>query len=379
MRRSTFATVSAAVLLAGVTSRTATLSPTFEPIAGYLPALLQRLAVPVESQVAVFSSLSAQSKLVSAENPRVIYYADDVAVAWVRGSQTIEIAKTDPTHRLAFYTVRQDEHQEPALTSGEGCERCHQSAATLGVSGLITQGVVDGPIPQIRTTDHRTPLQQRWAGWYVTGRSSGWKHQGNRVGQGWLFSLYDQFYDDGYLGRYSDIVALMVLEHQARMTNLLNLLDAQIRNDAPAQSRAKTVSDVLDYMLFADEAPLPARIMGTSGFTEYFETLGPRDREGRSLRQFDLKTRLFKYPLSYMVYSNSFQHLPVTGKNAIYDGIISVLAADTERRPLLEILSDTQPEFQARLRRVRLPAGSSHRPETEGIRLSSSSGATRPD
>lgn len=371
MGRSTFTAVSVAVLLAGVTSRTATLSLPFQPIAGYLPALLQRLAVPVESQVAVFSSASAQAHLVSAENPRVIYFTDDVAVAWVRGSQTIEIAKADPTRGLAFYTIRQDEHLTPALTPGEGCERCHQSSATLGVPGLITHSISDGGNPQA-VTDHRTPLQQRWAGWYVTGRSSGWKHQGNRVGQGWLLSLYDQFYDEGYLGQYSDIVALMALEHQAHMTNLLNLLGTQIRNNAPADAPAKTVSDVVDYMLFAGEAPLPARIIGTSGFVEYFERLGPRDRQGRSLRQFDLKTRLFKYPLSYMVYSTSFQRLPLTAKNAIYDRIITVLSADMERRALLEILSDTEPDFQARLRRVRRPAGPSHHPQTGGTRSSSS-------
>ena len=371
MRRSTFAAMSVAVLLAGVTSRTATLDLPFQPVSGYLPALLGRLAVPVESQVAVFSSASAQAHLVSAENPRVIYFSDDVAVAWVRGSRTIEIAKADPTRGLAFYTVRQDEHQQPALMPGEGCERCHQSSATLGVPGLIMHSTFDGGNPQVVITDHRTPLQQRWAGWYVTGRSSGWKHQGNRVGQGWLLSLYDQFYDDGYLGKYSDIVALMVMEHQARMTNLLDLLRTQIRNDAPARARAKTVSDVVGYMLFADETPLPARIIGTSGFTEYFETLGPRDRQGRSLRQFDLKTRLFKYPLSYMVYSTSFQRLPLAAKNAIYDQIIAVLSDDLERHALLEILSDTEPDFQARLRRVRLPAGSSHR-ETGGTRSSSS-------
>jgi hypothetical protein len=210
---------------------------------------------------------------------------------------------------------------------------------------------------QSLVTDHRTPFGERWGGWYVTGRSTGWKHEGNRVGQGWLVSLYDQFYDDGYLGKYSDIVALMVLEHQTRMTNLLTVLGRQVRDNAPAAAFNQQVKETVDYMLFVDEAPLPARIIGTSGFTEYFAQQGPRDSKGRSLREFDLRTRLFKYPCSYMIDSEAFRQLPPRARAAVYDRLADVLsgrASDSrysrlsrsDRQALLEILRDTQPAFR---------------------------------
>jgi hypothetical protein len=335
----------------------------FEPVSGYLAGLLSRFHVPIESQVALFSQTSAQAQLISAENPRVIYFSDDVAIAWVRGSSVIEVVETDPKAGLAFYTVGQDERVAPTLTPAEGCAHCHQTANTLGVPGLLTMSTrerqAEDPEPVSVVTDHRTPLESRWGGWYVTGRSTGWKHRGNRVGQGWLVSLYDQFYDDGYLGAYSDIAALMVLEHQTRMTNLLTLLGTQARNGAPADAVARTVAETVDYMLFVDEAPIPARIISTSGFTGYFSDLGPRDSKGRSLRDFDLKTRLFKYPLSYMVYSQVFQQLPQTSKDAVYDRLLHVLSDSSvdpkharltpaDRHAILEILTDTQPEFRAR-------------------------------
>jgi hypothetical protein len=369
--------------------KSGTLDVPFQPVSGYLAGILRSMRVPIESQLAVFSRTSAQAQLISADNPRVIYFSDDVAVGWVRGSPQIEIAQADPNGGTAFYTVQQDGHGRPVLKTDDRCRSCHQSASTLGIAGLLMHSTVDsaGRNPELVATDHRTPLTARWGGWYVTGRSSGWKHQGNRIGQGWLVSLYDQFYDEGYLGKYSDIVALMVLEHQARMTNLLTLLGAETSHAAPPADVATTVNDVVDYILFNGEAPLPARIVGTSGFAEYFSNLGPRDGTGRSLRDFDLKTRLFKYPCSYMLYSSSFQQLPPAAKNAIYDRLIATLSDEgtatrdprlttDQRHAILEILGDTQPAFQARLRRARVPIGSSPSPAPSGPRLSSSGAVT---
>ena len=357
----------------------------FRPVSGYLPGLLSSLAVPIESQVSVFSRTSAQAHLISPENPRVIYFSDDAAVGWVRGSPVVEVARTDPEHGIAFYTVRQDQQVKPVLTPAEGCTACHQSAATLGVPGLLTlstvEGHVEGAAPVSVVTDHRTPLETRWGGWYVTGRSTGWKHQGNRVGQGWLVSLYDQFYDEGYVGQYSDIVALMVLEHQTRMTNLLTLLGRQVKTGAPGDEVKRTIAETVDYMLFVDEASLPARIIGTSGFAEYLAALGPRDAKGRSLRDFDLKTRLFRYPCSYMVYSKLFQQLPQAAKDAIYDRLIEILSDDgmtdvryarlnsDARHAISNILADTQAGFVTRQRVLRcsIASSSSSRPTCEHI------------
>ncbi len=41
--------------------------------------------------------------------------------------------------------------------------------------------------------------------------------------------------------------------------------------------------EIVDYLLFVDEAPLPGPIRGDSGFAAAFEAQGPRDRRGRSL------------------------------------------------------------------------------------------------
>jgi len=335
----------------------ATLQIPFAPVSGYLQGLLSALHVPIESQVAVFSRGSAQGDLVSPDNPRVIYFSDDIAVGWVRGSPVIEVAESeaDAGDGVVFYMVRQDEDR-PKFIRSDGCRSCHRSDRTLGVPGLLVlstpQAYGAGASVSGAVTDHRTPLEQRWGGWYVTGRSSGWRHLGNRIGQGWLLSLYDQFYDAGYPSQYSDAAALMVLEHQTHMTNLLTVLAREFNN----------VQEVVDYMLFVDEAPLPAPIVGTSGFAEYFSNLGPRDRDGRSLRDLDLKTRLFRYPCSYMIYSNTFESLPQAAKDAVYERLFQILSSGSQdaryarltsemRREVLDILTETKPEFMKHLHR----------------------------
>ena len=124
-----------------------------------------------------------------------------------------------------FYTVDQTQTAAPRLDRAHACETCHRSERTLGVPGLLVLSTPEayggGANYQNMVTDHRTPLRERWGGWYVTGLSGGWRHRGNRIGQGWLESLWDQFDITGYPAAYSDIVALMMLEHQSRALNLV--------------------------------------------------------------------------------------------------------------------------------------------------------------
>jgi hypothetical protein len=54
----------------------------------------------------------------------------------------------------------------------------------------------------------------------------------------------------------------------------------------------------LGQSVFSPRAPLPSPLVGSSGFTEQFESRPPTDSEGRSLRHFDLNERLMRYPLS---------------------------------------------------------------------------------
>src|SRR6476646_3004918 len=103
----------------------------------------------------------------------------------------------------------------------------------------------------------------------------------------------------------SDIVALMTLEHQTRMTNLMIRTgwEGRIADPAAKAPFETDLESLLTDMLFADEAPLHGPIEGVSTFTQTFPMRGPRDRQGRSLRDFDRQRRMFRYPLSYMIYS----------------------------------------------------------------------------
>jgi len=331
----------------------------FQPASGYLHSVLEKLDIMVESQVMVFSKTSFQAKLISPENPRALYFTDDIVIGWVRGSPLIEVAAIDPGKGVVFYTLDQSSAEKPRFQRNDTCNSCHQSQRTQGVPGLfilssnpyLESNAVDS---DSAVTDQRTPLTQRWGGWYVSGRSNRFRHLGNRIGQGWLESLYDQFYTSGYLTEYSDIVALMVLEHQTQMSNLISRLDLETRSAERLAAPARdTVNSLVDYLLFIDEAPLPSRIIGTSGYAEKFTDLGPRDRKGRSLRQFDLNHRLLKYPCSYMIYSDAFNALPSVAKDAIYARIWQILSggekqpryarlSTADRQAILEILRDTK-------------------------------------
>jgi hypothetical protein len=215
--------------------------------------------------------------------------------------------------------------------------------------------------------DHRTPLAERWSGWYVTGRRVPAEHMGNveliqpvpRKGPPpVLSSVKEQFDTSGYLRDTSDIVALMMLEHQTHATNLITRLNWEARLGAPARVR-EAVDELVDYFLFVDEAPLPEPIEGTSGFAEAFAGRGPRDTRGRSLRDLELERRLMRYPLSYLIYSPMFEALPESVAAAVATRIEAVLAGretdrkyahltTEDRRAIREILQDTKPGFLRR-------------------------------
>src|SRR5262249_33891008 len=171
-------------------------------------------------------------------------------------------------------------------------------------------------------------------------------------------SLGGRFETDAYPSPHSDIAALMVFDHQMRMTNLIarvgwetRVLEA--RKDAPASKVRAMARELVDYMLFVDEAPLPARVEGTSKFAERFAAQGPRDRKGRSLRELALDGRLMRYPCSYMIYSPAFDALPSAARDSVYRQLWEILSgADrdaryarlsaADRRDVIDILRDTK-------------------------------------
>jgi hypothetical protein len=327
------------------------LRPALEPTSGYLRSVLQYFRIPVESQILVFSRSSFQAKLINPENPRAIYFNDDVAIAWVRGSSSIEAAVADPQTGMAFYTL-ENGAEKPRFRRDYSCLSCHQSDRTAGVPGLFVLSTPPNSAGGL-VSDHRTPFTERWGGWYVTGLSSRFRHLGNRTGQGWLRSLYDQFNTSGYLTDSSGIVALMTFEHQTHATNLITRLAWEARREQSGRRFQDAVDTLVDYLLFVDEAPLPSRIIGTSGFRERFESVGPFDRTGRSLRRFDLNRRMMRYSCSYMIYSKAFDALPSNATESVYARIWDILEGRSreprytriprpDREAVVEILRDTK-------------------------------------
>ena len=329
---------------------------------GHLRSLLGALDIPVSSQIMVFSKGSVQSGIIEASNPRALYFNDSVVVGWVRRG-FIEIAAQDPEQGTVFYRAHAGWLGGASITRDDTCLSCHNSHRTAGVPGMIE------PMGQTR------PLERRWGGWYVTGDLGTVRHFGNvdvaTLTSGGptpasvaLTSLDKTFDTRGYLTPYSDIAALMVFEHQMQMTNLLTRLGwaarVAVHDKRPVTSSSAfrdRVSDVVDYMLFVGEAPIVSRIQGTSGFAASFSERGPRDSQGRSLRQLDLTTRLLRYPCSYMIYSAQFDTLPAEAKAAVYERLWAILSGKdrdtryrhlsaTDRRAVLDILRETKPDLR---------------------------------
>ena len=170
-----------------------------------------------------------------------------------------------------------------------------------------------------------------------------------------MINLDGKFDLSKYLAPTSDLVALMTLEHQARMTNLLVRIGWDARM-GPMDETAlnQEIEEMVTYMLFADEEPLREPVAGVSTFTKTFPERGPKDRQGRSLRDFDLKTRLFRYPLSYMIYSAAFDSLPGVVKERVAKRLLEILTgkddskafvrlSSEDRKAILEIVRETKP------------------------------------
>lgn len=312
----------------------------FDDKAGYLKSMLDLLAIPVESQVLVYSQTSLQAQNIRMNNPRAIYFNDDASVAYIRGAPLLEIVAQDPVMGSVFYTVPQANVPQAGIGRDAQCLRCHLSWDTLGVPGLSVLTTFprksEDDYANGGTVDHYRPIEERWGGWYVTGRKVPARHMGNfplimpkpiDTPPPARLSLEGVFDLSGYLTPYSDIAALMVLEHQAHFSNLVTRATWEARLGEPLRI-AEAADTLADYMLFVDEAKIGSPIEGSSGFAEKFSATGPKDAKGRSLRELDLKTRLQKYPLSYMIYSDAFRAMPDAPKNLVMGRIDRVLSGE---------------------------------------------------
>jgi hypothetical protein len=330
----------------------------YKPGFGYLPDVLEQLGIKQDTQALVFSKTSFQAAKIGPRNPRAIYFNDRYAVGWVRGSEDLEIEVTDPQQGAVFYAVKRGPDGKPVFDRSETCMKCHQGPQTIGVPGIFissvfpsASGMPDSDRQSAIITDHRTKFEERWGGWYVTGLSGEQSHRGNAIAQNPaepkvletygtqnLTNLLRKFDPAGYLLPSSDMIALMTFEHQTQMVNLMTRLNWELRI-AGKETREidSRIEDVAQYMTFYGEDELKEPVKGVSTFTETFPKQGPRDHKGRSLRDFDLQTRLFRYRLSYMIYSPQFDALPDWVRAKIYARLKA--AADPAA---LEILRDTK-------------------------------------
>jgi hypothetical protein len=351
--------------------------------------VLKSLDVPEASQILVFSKTSKQNGLIHPGNPRAIYFNENHYVGYVPGGD-IEVIAHDDLLGPVFYVIRAAAGEEAkVLRDTSDCLSCHGTARTESVPGVLVRSVFpddDGhPLLGLGTFQihHSSPIQERWGGYYVTGRSS-LPHLGNRTyheGQGRtlpdqspeLATLEGKIDVSRYLRNTSDIVALMVLEHQCQVHNHLVAAAMNYRRahwlhrslhpeDDPDQGVAGKVADdaakkIVDLLLFDGEAELGANgIEGDAAFQEEFAARFPKSREGRSLADFHLNDRLFKHRCSFMIYSRAFTKAPARVKLAIIRRLRAALGAAptpdktlilraSERKKILSTLAETVPEW----------------------------------
>lgn len=339
-----------------------------EPGVGYLRSLLDALEVPVSSQTLVFSKTSLQRHRISPRTPRALYYNDDVYIGFCQLGEVLEVSIADPQLGTVFYTLDQSPDAAPEFVrQTDNCLICHGGSQTRNIPGHVLRSTYpDGsgqPILASGTyrTDHATPLKHRWGGWYVTGRHGEQQHLGNRIyrgrpsedgpvdGSGFnVTDLSDRIRPSAYLSSHSDLVALMVLEHQAGGHNVLtraafdtrmalhreDSLNRELhekpdhRWDSTNTILKSSAESLVKYFLMSGEVELSSPVAGTSAFTKQFPLRGPRDSQGRSLRDLDLQTRLFRHPCSYLIYTASFDALPAELRDRFWDRMDDVLAGN---------------------------------------------------
>ena len=360
---------------------------------GYLPALLHELNIPRTSQSLVFSKTSLQLFLIAPETPRAIYFNDNLYVGAVQGSPILEFASIDPNLGAVFYTLTQKEGDPPKFERESlACLLCHDSAATNQVPGLMALSVLTDKNGNAITAagtgpmSDRTPFKERFGGWYMTGTHGTQRTWANvnasvtkdRIGDAKTFlrrldlepganvtNLESRFDTKRYLTPDSDLAALLVLTHQTRMHNLITRVRYEVAAAGDDKERIRqAVEPLVRGMLFVWEAGFDEQVAGNTTFATDFAKTGPRDRQGRSLRELDLNKRLLRYPLSYLVYSEQFDALQPSAKAQFFRRLRAILTgtdsnkdfshlSDADRKAILEILTDTKPDFAASAVEVR--------------------------
>ena len=365
---------------------------------GYLRSLLEALQIPIDSQCLVFSKTSLQLRRISPKTPRAIYFSDDLYVGFCIAGDVLEISAVDPQLGTVFYVLSQTPPAAGSPTfqrQTDNCLVCHSSSRTEGVPGHLVRSLLVDTTGQpllaagSRNVNHMTPIAERWGGWYVTGLHGSQQHLGNLIldrdaateppdNSAGLnqTDLSSRFHTASYLSPHSDLIALMVLEHQVLVHNRIaraafatrealhyeTSLNEALQNAPGTRLESTTrriqsaAEKLVEALLFCNEAPLTAPLSGTSAFAKNFPAAGPRDSKGRSLREFDMQTRMFRYPCSYLIHSEAFRSLPGEMLQAVRTKMLAVLSSDkpdskfahlsaADRTAILEILHETEAGF----------------------------------
>lgn len=354
---------------------------------GYLDSLLEALDIHPDSQALVFSKTSLKNRFITPESPRALYFNDSVYVGMTFGSSALEIGAMDPNLGPVFFDMPNRAGDAVDFERQMGrCLRCHDSYGLSGggVPRFILSSNLAGADGSIvshelsEITSTATPIRRRWGGFYVSGTHGAQEHMGNLILRE-VPSVLDldlsltgnktdlsEFLDlSRYPSPHSDIVPLLVLEHQVELQNLITRVNYDARtllhgaggtDEATRERLAEMSEPLVRALLMTDEAPLEDEVQGTSAFAEHFQSLGPFDARGRSLRELQLETRTFKYPLSYLIYSEAFLALPEQVRNIVYGRLGEILnrgdagfpRLDADLRGALQgILRDTHPEYRA--------------------------------
>ena len=334
----------------------------------YLSRLLAKLNISPHSQLLVFSKTSLNVPLISPSNPRAIYFNDEIYVGWVPGASSLELMSFDPLKGSMFYTLEEHSTEPVRFQREHRCLTCHLSGMTRGVPGPMLRSLKTTakgkPHSGYSGITHDTKYFKRWGGWYVTGAPAGWNHSGNIFGielierqrlqpelHGQYKSLETLFDVKKHVLATSDVLPHLVLDHQVEAQNLM----VRVHHEHLYQKRSDAEQRLVRYLLFLDEPKFPVPLVGDRQYAKWYEAQGPTSKQGRSLREFDLKTRLFRYRCSPLILSPYFAAIPEEPRGRIVKSIEAILLGEEkvsdsipleERTATLELLRELSSDFQ---------------------------------
>jgi hypothetical protein len=338
----------------------------------FLRSLLKELEVPVSSQMLVFTATSLQKGLISARNPRALYFNDDTYVGFVPRGR-VEVISLDPELGGIFYIFdRLQPGRRPAVRRSSECMNCHAPRHMDNVPGLVIESVIPGLTGggerafRRELSGHAVPLGDRFGGWHLTGTGSAMPQNWSNLllvrKNGEAKELPNAPGERCDLTRYplptSDLLAQLLHEHQVGFVNRALQAGYRCRELSATDSLDEVAlkelaAPLLKYLLFAEEAPLVPGMLGDSPFAADFTAAGKRDSRGRSLRDLDGQTRLLRYRCSYMIDSPAFSGLPTQLRQhllrelaaALDGGSIGSHLPAQERSAVSLILNETLPAF----------------------------------